>query len=119
MDIEKSFCALQGEAVEKLARIGTPESNKSPFPLKTLISATHDLRDQLNNIKSQFPAIVKSRSSVSERVEELYLKLKASQRSWVDSAQKVPETSSAGQKGADNEVNTGKLVSPCPHFQVH
>jgi hypothetical protein len=119
MDIEQSFRALQGEAVEKLTRVGTPESNNSPFPLKTLISATHDLRDQLNNIKSQLPAIVKSRSSISEQVEELYLKLKASQRSWVESAQKLPEASSADQKGADNEVNTGKLIFPCPHFQVH
>lgn len=119
MDIEQSFSALQGEAVEKLARLGTPESNNSPFPLKTLISATHDLRDQLNNIKSQFPAIVKSRTSVSEQVEELYLKLKASQRSWVESAQKLPKASSADQKGADNEVNTGKFIFPCPHFQLH
>lgn len=107
MEIEQSFTALRAEVLRKLEAVGIPEARNSLFPLKTLISGTRDLQDQLDNIKSKLPAVVESKASVCEPVEDLYLKLKAAQSSWFKQAEKLPSAPSVDGRAADNGFNSG------------
>jgi hypothetical protein len=120
MQIEQSFTALLAEASGKLATVGIPEARNSPFPLKTLISSTRDLQDQLDDVKSKLPAVVESKASVCEQVEDLYLKLKAARSSWVEQAKKLPTLDGeAANNGFDSGTHRFHLSDQILHTSWH
>lgn len=90
-DVEQSLDKLQAEANLALDKLNHPTERSDPFPLKSLISAALNIRDELSRVNHRTPSVQESKSSTSTRVETLLAKLKASQTQWIEKARQCAD----------------------------
>jgi hypothetical protein len=111
--IEASVAELAARTSKELNDLrGFAGDPSKSFPLQPLLTACTSLRSQLDEVRGRQAAVVETKRSVAEQLDEVQGLLEKSKRDWRKTR---TEYGGAATTPAANEVNTGGL----PAFSRH
>ena len=111
--IEASVAELASRTSKELNDLRSFAGDPSEsFPLQPLLTACTSLQSQLDEVRGRQAAIVETKRSVAEQLDEVQGPLEKSKRDWKKTR---TEYGGAVTTPAANEVNTGGLLAFSQH----
>jgi hypothetical protein len=105
--IEASVAELADRTSKELNDLSSHAGDPSElFPLQPLLTACASLRSRLDEVRGKQAAVVETKRSIAEQLDEVQGLLDKSKRDW---KRTWTEYSAAATTPAANEVNTGEL----------
>jgi non-homologous end joining protein Ku len=109
VEIEASVAELVNTASQEFADLACYSRGPSiSFPLKSLLVACTDLRNQLEEVRGKQATVVETKRSIVEQLDNIQHLIEKRKRNW---EQKRMEDIGAVATAAENELKTGWLVA--------